>query len=683
MKAFVQGQKAKLADLTTLLTLEVGVGIAAPASMVIDVSCFGIDAAEKLSDDRYFIFYNQQKSPEGAIVAMGAHGDDRERFRLNLSRLPAKIRRLVFVATIDGKQTISEIAGGFIRVLAEGEEVARYSFEGKDFGNERAIIIAELYFKDVWRFGAVGQGFEGGLSALLHHFGGEETREGAAEQAAAPPAAGTPTVVLDAPEPTTPPPPSPPVPPVPSPRAKNDLALKMERQAPGILALAQTADISLQIAGMEAHRARVALCLNISTSMKPLYTSGVIQRFIEKILALACRFDDDGVIDIFLFARDVNVSNELSLDTFEDYTHRMLKYYTLEGGANYGKVMQAVRSFYFPQPPGGERQEPVRAHSPVYVMFVTDGATIDENFARQQIEQSSYEPIFWQFMAIGKSKKDVKAGGVRGFLERITTANDFRFLEELDTMTGRYIDNANFFSTEDMQLISDKELYDLMMAEYPAWLREASEKGLLDQSAVLPKPPQTVEIVVEAGEDDASLSPLDNCTYATSHPEIYFGQCKDRTDIVSGFRFANVPVPEEAYITSATIEFTTDGPASGDIYLTCSGEASGNPKNFSRFPPETRPATSASVPWSITEEWANLEQCRTPELHLVVSELVNRPDWSPGSAMVFLFRNGNTETDLLASARSKVARPGNRRVVAYDRSPAHAAKLIIKFVPRG
>jgi tellurite resistance protein TerA len=35
-------------------------------------------------------------------------------------------------------------------------------------------MAAELYFKDVWRFSATGQGFNGGLSAVLKHFGGTE-----------------------------------------------------------------------------------------------------------------------------------------------------------------------------------------------------------------------------------------------------------------------------------------------------------------------------------------------------------------------------------------------------------------------------------------------------------------------------------------------------------------------------
>lgn len=32
-----------------------------------DYSCFGVDNNDKLSDDRYMVFYNQEKSPENEI----------------------------------------------------------------------------------------------------------------------------------------------------------------------------------------------------------------------------------------------------------------------------------------------------------------------------------------------------------------------------------------------------------------------------------------------------------------------------------------------------------------------------------------------------------------------------------------------------------------------------------------
>jgi hypothetical protein len=81
-------------------------------------------------------------------------------------------------------------------------------------------------------------------------------------------------------------------------------------------------------------------------------------------------------------------------------------------------------------------------------------------------------------MVIGKTKKDVRSRGMRGFLER-TIASDFLFLEQLDSMHGRYIDNANFFSVEDLDQLTDEALYDLLLNEYPAWVFRAKSRGLL------------------------------------------------------------------------------------------------------------------------------------------------------------------------------------------------------------
>lgn len=203
MRSFQRGEKSKLADLTPSMQLQVAVAI--DGGDTYDVSCFGVDAAGKLSDDRYFIFYNQRSSPEGAITSSGASGSDLETFTIDLSRVPATIQKLVFTSTIDSNGTMSGIRSGALRLVAGGAEVARFGFTGSDFAAEKALIIGELYMKDVWRFAAVGQGFNGGLSALLAHFGGEEAAPAPAAAAPPPPA------------PAPPPPPAAPVGPPPAP----------------------------------------------------------------------------------------------------------------------------------------------------------------------------------------------------------------------------------------------------------------------------------------------------------------------------------------------------------------------------------------------------------------------------------------------------------------------------------
>ncbi|MEU4261323.1 TerD family protein [Streptomyces sp. NPDC025273] len=203
-REFQRGHKAKISDLTPGTDLYVGVQIAGPG-LTFDISCFGLDADEQLSDDRYFIFFNQPKSPEESIQLLGAQAGDTESFRVTLDRIPANIHKLSFTATLDGAGQMSQVGPGYIRIVAGGEEVVKYAFTGSEFTTERAVMLGDFYLKDVWRFAAVGQGFDGGLDALLKNFGGEVAEEEPAApaqgavpsfappaQAAAPPAFGVP-----------------------------------------------------------------------------------------------------------------------------------------------------------------------------------------------------------------------------------------------------------------------------------------------------------------------------------------------------------------------------------------------------------------------------------------------------------------------------------------------------------
>jgi stress response protein SCP2/uncharacterized protein (AIM24 family) len=187
-REFQRGHKAKISDLTAGRDLYVGVQIAGPG-LSFDISCFGLDADERLSDDRYFIFFNQPKSPEEAIQQLGAQAGDTESFRVTLDSIPPTVQKLSFTATLDGAGQMSQIGPGYIRIVAGGEEVARYAFNGAEFSTERAVMLGDFYLKDVWRFAAVGQGFDGGLEALLRNFGGEVAEE---EPAPAPAQGGAP-----------------------------------------------------------------------------------------------------------------------------------------------------------------------------------------------------------------------------------------------------------------------------------------------------------------------------------------------------------------------------------------------------------------------------------------------------------------------------------------------------------
>lgn len=210
---FVRGQKSQLSALTNGTDLYVGIVLEGGGDW--DISCFGLDQDGKLSDDSYFIFFNQPKSPEGSIQKLGPQSGDTDSFRITLDKVPAKIEKLAFCAALDGHGSAKAITRGYLRLVAGGTEVMRYTFSGNDFSAERAVMMVDVYKKGVWRVAAVGQGFAGGLAELLKSFGGEVAEEEPAPAAspgfAPPPApAGAPPSFAPPPGQAPPPPPPPP-----------------------------------------------------------------------------------------------------------------------------------------------------------------------------------------------------------------------------------------------------------------------------------------------------------------------------------------------------------------------------------------------------------------------------------------------------------------------------------------
>lgn len=166
-----------------------------PGVETADLSVFGLNEARQLSDDRYFIFYNQTASPERAIALVAAD----QSFHIDLARLPLGIHRLIFVATTD-EQPFSALRRGTASLMTESGDSVHFTVEGELFQAERALILLELYrYQGQWRVMGVGQGFSGGLQALLESVGGEATGQEESSAAASSSARPTDPQVQDAP----------------------------------------------------------------------------------------------------------------------------------------------------------------------------------------------------------------------------------------------------------------------------------------------------------------------------------------------------------------------------------------------------------------------------------------------------------------------------------------------------
>ena len=152
------------------------------ADFDLDGSAFLLNANGKVRSDADFIFYNQPKSDNGAVVhhgdnRTGAGSGDDEVIEVDLSTVPADVEKIAITVTIHDadarKQNFGQVSSAFIRcVNPDGNvEIARFDLS-EDASVETAMIFGEIYrHNGEWKFKAIGQGFKGGLGALAQHFG--------------------------------------------------------------------------------------------------------------------------------------------------------------------------------------------------------------------------------------------------------------------------------------------------------------------------------------------------------------------------------------------------------------------------------------------------------------------------------------------------------------------------------
>ena len=388
------------------------------SDIAIDVSCFGLDAEQKLADERYMTFFNQPTTPCGGVRLLSSD-HAATTFQVRLDVLPANIDRLVITLAIDGNGTMRQLqCGCALRFITGTTTSAELAFNGQDFLDEKALMLADIYRKDTtWRFCATGQGFNGGLAALVRHFGG--------------------SVV----EPEIPP----------APVARISLEKKVAEQAPQLVSLAKKAQLSLEKKCLTDVQAQVALVLDASGSMSQLYSRGEVQKVLDRILPLAIHFDDDGCLDSWAFASKPKQLETVSARNYMGYIARndIMGIRGIGYGNNEPLVIEDIVKYY--------RKSANRL--PTYVVFISDGGIYENAKIEKLLREAAALPIFWQFVGIG--------GG------------NYGVLESLDDMAGRVVDNCNFFSLDDLNQVGEQELYDRLLNEFPQWLRAARVKGIL------------------------------------------------------------------------------------------------------------------------------------------------------------------------------------------------------------
>lgn len=113
------------------------------------------------------------------------------------------------------------------------------------------------------------------------------------------------------------------------------------------------------------------------------------------------------------------------------------------------------------------------------------------------------------------------------------------------------------------------------------------------------------------------------------------------SDQLVGMRFANLAIPRNATVASATIQFTVDEATSVATSLTFQAEASDNAATFTAATSNLsgRSRSTASVAWN-PGAWSTVgsrgSEARSPELKTLVQGVVARAGWVSGNALAVL-----------------------------------------------
>lgn len=225
------------------------------------------------------------------------------------------------------------------------------------------------------------------------------------------------------------------------------MTINLDKIPTGLHSLVKTAAVSLQKNGAAGQKAAVYLVLDHSGSMIPFYRNRSVQRLAEQALGLSANLDDDGTVPVIYFHDYAEQPVNASLHNYSgvvDSTHTTVRW----GATDYASAIRTVVREYLES----------GASDPGFVIFQTDGAPSDRRAAEEALREASKLPLFFGFV---------------GFGERV------KFLEKLDDLKGRAVDNASFFHAANPHTVTDAELYDGLTKEFAGWLAAARAAGIV------------------------------------------------------------------------------------------------------------------------------------------------------------------------------------------------------------
>jgi hypothetical protein len=172
--------------------------------------------------------------------------------------------------------------------------------------------------------------------------------------------------------------------------------------------------------------------------------------------------------------------------------------------------------------------------------------------------------------------------------------------------------------------------------------------GLLYEVSVdAPPPPAIFDLPISTGANDADET--QDGTMHRSTGDIELGTGSGGVPATAGLRFTGVQIPNGATIVNAQVQFSVDeaGKKASNLVIRAERADNSAPIATTAFNLSPRPRTTASVGW-VPPAWQTVGAAGsgqlTPNLAPVVQEVVNRPGWAPGNALMVIVNGSGRRT---------------------------------------
>lgn len=343
---------------------------------------------------------------------------DGQALALDLGSLRPGADKLVVVASPESEG--ATFAGTTVRLVVE-DGSSTLEFTPSRLGAETVVVLAEVYQRGgAWKVRAVGQGYDNGLAGLATDFGVD------VDEPAAAPAPAAPAVNF----------------------TKGEEKLPVDMRKALNLRKQQVA-LVLTKHRMTGLRCRVVVVLDVSGSTSSLYRKGVFSRAVERVAPVAAQVDDGAEMQAWAMGGRAKRLDDITIGELPQWlqTYTAKRYTEAEGWNNEKAVIEDVARYVAREP----------LDIPTLVLFFHDGGVTDNKGTEKALRAVEREPVFWQFIGIGRS--------------------NYGILEKLDTLSDRQYDNTGFFALDDLDAVSDEELYDRILQEFPSWMRSYYPPG--------------------------------------------------------------------------------------------------------------------------------------------------------------------------------------------------------------